>query len=61
MVNYSLMADYITTFPTDVMREVFDPEVIIGSNVSSNEDPPKEGDAISQLRNLVVSKNKLFS
>ena len=58
MVDGKLLFDggLYNNFPTDVMREVFDPEVIIGSNVSSNEDPPKEGDAISQLRNLVVSK-----
>jgi NTE family protein len=43
-------------FPTDIMRDEFDPEVIIGSNVSTNEAPPLEGDAISQLRNMVVSK-----
>ena len=43
-------------FPTDVMRDDFGPDVIIGCNVSSNEDPPREGDAISQLRNMVVSK-----
>jgi NTE family protein len=43
-------------FPTDVMREDFDPDIIIGSNVSSNEDPPEEDDFLSQLRNMVVSK-----
>lgn len=43
-------------FPTDVMRDEFAPEVIIGSNVSSNEEPPREDDFISQLRNMVVSK-----
>jgi len=43
-------------FPTDVIRDEFAPEVIIGSNVSSNEDPPREDDFLSQLRNMVVSK-----
>ncbi len=43
-------------FPTDVMRDEFDPEVIIGSNVSSNEAPPRQDDFLSQLRNMVVSK-----
>jgi NTE family protein len=43
-------------FPTDVMRDDFQPDVIIGCNVSSNEAPPREGDALSQLRNMVVSK-----
>jgi len=43
-------------FPTDVMHDVFHPDIIIGSNVSSNEDPPQEDDFLSQLRNMVVSK-----
>lgn len=43
-------------FPTDVMRDEFHPDVIIGSNVSSNEAPPREDDFLSQLRNMVVSK-----
>lgn len=43
-------------FPTDIMRDEFAPEVIIGSNVSSNEAPPREDDFLSQLRNMVVSK-----
>lgn len=43
-------------FPTDVMRDEFAPDVIIGSNVSSNEEPPKEDDFLSQLKNMVVSK-----
>jgi len=43
-------------FPTDIMRDIFAPEVIIGSNVSGNEDPPQEDDFISQLRNMVVSQ-----
>ena len=42
-------------FPTDVMRDDFQPDVIIGCNVSSNEAPPREGDALSQLRNIVLS------
>lgn len=58
MVDGKLLFDggLYNNFPTDVMRDVFNPEVIIGSNVSSNEGPPLEGDAISQLRNMVVSK-----
>lgn len=43
-------------FPTDVMRDEFHPDIIIGSNVSSNEDPPEEDDFLSQIRNMVVSK-----
>lgn len=43
-------------FPTDVMKEEFNPDVIIGSNVSANESPPEEDDFLSQIRNMVVSK-----
>lgn len=43
-------------FPTDVMKEEFHPDVIIGSNVSANESPPEEDDFLSQIRNMVVSK-----
>jgi len=57
-INGKLLFDggLYNNFPTDIMRDDFQPDVIIGCNVSSNEDPPKEGDAISQLRNMVVSK-----
>lgn len=37
-------------FPTDVMREDFHPDVIIGSVVAANPGKPKENDPMSQLR-----------
>lgn len=43
-------------FPTDIMREEFNPDIIIGSNVSTNEEMPTEDDFLSQLRNMVISK-----
>ena len=57
-VNGNLLYDggLYNNFPTDIMRENFNPDIIIGSNVSSNEDPPEEDDFLSQLRNMVVSK-----
>lgn len=42
-------------FPSDVMYSHFDPDYIIGSNVSVNAKPPKEDDLISQLTNMLVS------
>jgi NTE family protein len=42
-------------FPSDVMYAQFDPDYIIGSNVSVNAKPPKEDDLISQLTNMLVS------
>lgn len=42
-------------FPADVMYREFDPDFIIGSNVSYNADPPMEDDLISQVTNMLVS------
>lgn len=44
-------------FPSDIMVEDFNPDYIIGSNVSSNESPPEENDVISILRNMMISKS----
>ncbi len=41
-------------FPADVMYHDFNPDYIIGSNVSYNADPPSEDDLISQLTNMLV-------
>ncbi len=42
-------------FPSDVMYSNFDPDYIIGSNVSGNANLPSEDDLISQLTNMLVS------
>ena len=42
-------------FPADVMYQDFNPDYIIGSNVSGNAAPPDEGSLISQLTNMMVS------
>lgn len=42
-------------FPADVMYENFNPDYIIGSNVSYNADLPQDDDIISQLTNMLVS------
>lgn len=42
-------------FPADVMYENFNPDYIIGSNVSYNADLPDDDDIISQLTNMLVS------
>ncbi len=41
-------------FPVDVMISDFDPDVILGSVVSSNFPPPKEGDLRSHIENMLV-------
>lgn len=43
-------------FPTDVMREDFHPDIVIGSVVSSNPTQPKENDLMSQMENMVMQK-----
>ena len=43
-------------FPTDVMREDFHPDVIIGSVVAANPGKPKENDLMSQLENMIMQK-----
>lgn len=43
-------------FPTDIMREDFHPDIIIGSIVSSNPTKPKEKDIMGQLENMIMQK-----
>ena len=54
-VNGHLMMDggLYNNFPSDVMYEDFFPDLIIGSNVSSNSTPPTEDDLLSQLRAMM--------
>lgn len=42
-------------FPADIMYTEFDPDFIIGSNVSNNANPPMENDLISQITNMLVT------
>ena len=43
-------------FTTDVMRDDFHPDVIIGSVVATNPTKPKENDLMSQIENMVMQK-----
>lgn len=43
-------------FPVSTMIEDFNPDIIIGSVVSSNPSKPKEGDIMSQLENMIMQK-----
>lgn len=45
-------------FPKDIMEESFNPDIIIGSNVSSNPQKPEAGDLFSQLENLLSEKSE---
>lgn len=41
-------------FPANVMYDEFDPDFIIGSNVTYNASPPNEDDLIGQVTNMLV-------
>lgn len=43
-------------FPTDVMREDFQPDIILGSVVAGNPRMPKENSLFSQMENMVMQK-----
>lgn len=43
-------------FPTDIMREDFHPDFIIGSAVAANPSKPQENDLMSQLENMIMQK-----
>lgn len=44
-------------FPTDVMISDFNPDIIIGSSVSSNPSKPDEKDLIGQIENMIMQKS----
>jgi NTE family protein len=44
-------------FPWDVMISEFNPDILIGSNVSHNPQPPSEINLLSQIENMIVSRN----
>ncbi|MGF1564644.1 MAG: patatin-like phospholipase family protein [Flavobacteriales bacterium] len=48
-------------FPSDVLYDDFLPDVIIGSNVSSNTPDPNEEDLFSQIRSMVVYETNFES
>lgn len=43
-------------FPTDVMREDFNPDFVIGSVVAANPGKPEENNLMSQIENMVMQK-----
>ena len=56
-VNGDLLFDggLYNNFPADIMYYDFNPDFIIGSNVSYNAESPSEDDLISQITNMLVS------
>jgi NTE family protein len=45
-------------FPVDVAQKVFKPDVIIGSTVSENVENPNEDDIISQVKSMMVNRDR---
>ncbi|MBL4624354.1 MAG: patatin-like phospholipase family protein [Flavobacteriales bacterium] len=43
-------------FPSDIMRDDFKPDVVIGCNVSYNFAPPDEEDILSQIKAMLVNQ-----
>lgn len=43
-------------FPVDVMEQAFNPDIIIGSLVTSNATKPDDEDIFNQLENMIVNK-----
>jgi NTE family protein len=58
-VDGKLMFDggLYNNFPADIMYTDFNPDFIIGSNVSGNATAPREDDLLSQLTNMLVSNS----
>lgn len=58
IVDSTLLFDggLYNNFPADVMYEAFLPDVIIGSNVASQIEPPEEDDLLSLVRNMIMSQ-----
>lgn len=44
-------------FPIDVMRNDFNPDIMIGSVVSDNPSPPDERDIMSQVENMIINRS----
>lgn len=48
-------------FPVDVATAYFQPDLIIGCNVSENLKPPDEDDLISQIKSMLVNRDPMKS
>jgi NTE family protein len=57
LVDSTLLFDggFYNNFPWDVMLFDFKPDLIIGSQCTTNNEPPSESDIISQVTNMLIS------
>lgn len=58
IVNSKLLLDggLYNNFPVNVLEDAFNPDIIIGSLVTSNATQPDEEDLFNQLENMIVAK-----
>lgn len=45
-------------FPADIMKQDFSPDVIIGSNVSGNIEPPTDDNILSEIKNMLMTRTE---
>jgi len=59
-INGKLMFDggMYNNFPSDVLKDEFEPEIIIGSKAASNYGPPDDDDIISQIQSMLMANTK---
>ena len=57
-VNGKMLFDggMYNNFPADIMQKDFNPEIIIGSNVSGNIQPPSDDNILSVIKNMLMTK-----
>ncbi len=48
----------VNNFPAQNMKELFQPDIIIGHNVSNNAGKPEEDDLMAQVENLIMQKTE---
>lgn len=58
VINGKMFVDggLYNNFPSDIMKQDFNPDVFIGSNVSGNTPPPREDNILSIIKSMLVSK-----
>ena len=57
-VNGKMLFDggLYNNFPADIMQQDFNPDFIIGSNVSGNIQPPSDDNILSEIKNMLMTK-----
>ena len=50
----------INNFPEDVMKEQFNPDIIIGSKVASVTQKPREDQVLEQIENMIMAANTKY-